>query len=64
MNEIKASQDRIDAKPLFIVIKDELIQASNTHKVIKDFGVRKDFDLKGFEIGFSTDINGSKKVEI
>lgn len=61
MNEIKASHDRIDAKPFFIVTKDELIQASNTHKVIKDFGVRKDFDLKGFEIGFSTDTNGSKK---
>lgn len=58
MNEIKASHNRIDAKPFYIITKDELIQASNTHKVIKDFGVRKDFDLKGFEIGFSSDTNG------
>lgn len=61
MNEIKASHDRIDAKPFYIVTKDELIQANNTHKVIKDFGVRKDFDLKGFEIGFTSNANGDNK---
>lgn len=64
MNEIKASQDRIDAQPLYIVTKDELIEANNTHKVLKDFDIRKDFDLKEFIVGFKTNENGDKKFEV
>lgn len=64
MNEIKASQDRINAQPLYIITKDEIVEASNTHKVLKDFNVKKDFDLKEFIVGFKTNENGDKKFEV
>lgn len=64
MNEVKAQNDKINASPMYIITKDEIIEADNTHKVIKDFDVKKDFDLKEFVITFSTNTSGSNKFGI